>query len=197
MNPSWWIPSISSGNSCCHFDVILIHHYRIFHPTFMVYNCHDWLLNYILLLIFLLRFNFWLCPYANFIYEFIKWNSLWKYYSPLPPQCPMLLFIDHICFHNVYPDSKDNGANMGSIWGRQDPGGPHVGPMNFAIWVAKHVFVIGLDMNEHQCHESWIATPLINVENSKWRSLKYCCCCCCCCCCLRIRCMSGHKELNR
>ena len=25
---------------------------------------------------------------------------------------------------------------MGPIWGRQDPGGPHVGPMNFAIWVA-------------------------------------------------------------
>ena len=23
---------------------------------------------------------------------------------------------------------------MGSIWGRQDPGGPHVGPMNFFIW---------------------------------------------------------------
>ena len=23
---------------------------------------------------------------------------------------------------------------MGSIWARQDPGGPHVGPMNFAIW---------------------------------------------------------------
>ena len=23
---------------------------------------------------------------------------------------------------------------MGSIWGLQDPGGPHVGPMNFAIW---------------------------------------------------------------
>ena len=32
------------------------------------------------------------------------------------------------------PDSKVHGANMGSIWGRQDPGGPHVGPMNFAIW---------------------------------------------------------------
>ena len=25
---------------------------------------------------------------------------------------------------------------MGSIWGRQDPGGPHVSPMNFAIWDA-------------------------------------------------------------
>ena len=32
------------------------------------------------------------------------------------------------------PDSKVHGANMGPIWGRQDPGGPHVGPMIFAIW---------------------------------------------------------------
>ena len=31
-------------------------------------------------------------------------------------------------------DSKVHGANMGPIWGRQDPCGPHVGPMNFAIW---------------------------------------------------------------
>ena len=23
---------------------------------------------------------------------------------------------------------------MGPIWSRQDPGGPYVGPMNFAIW---------------------------------------------------------------
>ena len=23
---------------------------------------------------------------------------------------------------------------MGPIWGRQDLGGPHAGPMNFAIW---------------------------------------------------------------
>ena len=32
------------------------------------------------------------------------------------------------------PDSKVHGAKMRPIWGRQDPGGPHVGPMNFAIW---------------------------------------------------------------
>ena len=37
--------------------------------------------------------------------------------------------------HNIYPDSKIHGANMGPIWGRQDPGGPHAGPMNPAIWV--------------------------------------------------------------
>ena len=32
------------------------------------------------------------------------------------------------------PDSKVHGTNMGPILGRQDPGGPHFGPMNFAIW---------------------------------------------------------------
>ena len=32
------------------------------------------------------------------------------------------------------PDGKVHGANMGPIWGRQDPGGPHVGPMNVPIW---------------------------------------------------------------
>ena len=35
---------------------------------------------------------------------------------------------------NKNPDNKVHGSNMGPIWGRKDPGGPHVGPMNFAIW---------------------------------------------------------------
>ena len=43
------------------------------------------------------------------------------------------LHVDEIC-NTSCPDSKVHVANMGSIWGRQDPGGPHVGPMNFAIW---------------------------------------------------------------
>ena len=33
------------------------------------------------------------------------------------------------------PDSKVHGANMGPIWGRQDPSGPHDGPMDFDIWI--------------------------------------------------------------
>ena len=32
------------------------------------------------------------------------------------------------------PDSKVRGANMGPIWGRQDPAGSNVGPVNLAIW---------------------------------------------------------------
>ena len=38
-----------------------------------------------------------------------------------------------VIFDEGDPDGKIHGANMGPIWGRQDPGGPHVGPMNFAI----------------------------------------------------------------
>ena len=40
----------------------------------------------------------------------------------------------YVSFSLNDPDSKVHRANMGPIWNRQDPGGPHVGPMNFAIW---------------------------------------------------------------
>ena len=43
----------------------------------------------------------------------------------------------HLLGYQDYPDSKVHGPNMGPIWGRQDPGGPHVGPMSFAIWVPR------------------------------------------------------------
>ena len=50
------------------------------------------------------------------------------------PQC--------VNIFQAYPDSKVHGAIMGPIWGRQDPGGPHVGPMNFVIWVLFHIVKI-------------------------------------------------------
>ena len=37
-------------------------------------------------------------------------------------------------FQTKIPDSKVHWPNMGPIWGRKDPGGPHVDPMNLAIW---------------------------------------------------------------
>ena len=41
---------------------------------------------------------------------------------------------DHTDRHAVVdPDSKVHGTSMGSTWGRQDPGGPHVGHVNLAI----------------------------------------------------------------
>ena len=42
-------------------------------------------------------------------------------------------YVFNFLYHHN-PDSKVHGDNMGPIWDRQDPGGPHVGPMNFAIW---------------------------------------------------------------
>ena len=47
--------------------------------------------------------------------------------------------------HN--PDSKVHGAYMGPTWGRQDPGGPHVGPMIIAIWECLPVTQYGITDN--------------------------------------------------
>ena len=55
-----------------------------------------------------------------------------------------LLFLDQNlvpCHWHAAPDSKVHGANMGPIWGRQDPGVPHVGHMNFVIWVHYYITV--------------------------------------------------------
>ena len=55
---------------------------------------------------------------------------LTKFTQNIPASPP-----DELVTIRISPDSKVCGDNMGPIWGRQDPGGPHVGPMNFAIWV--------------------------------------------------------------
>ena len=43
-----------------------------------------------------------------------------------------LIFVALKVMNNI-PHRKVYGANMGPIWGRQDPGEPHVGPKNFAL----------------------------------------------------------------
>ena len=53
--------------------------------------------------------------------------------------------LDSIRQEGSFPVSKVHGANMGPTWGRQDPGGPHVGPMNLAIWAGKLKLGPGLD----------------------------------------------------
>ena len=55
----------------------------------------------------------------------------------------------HTCRLSLLHDnlsSKVRGANTGSNWGRQNPGGPHVGPMNFAIWNLR------CHQREQSCH---------------------------------------------
>ena len=40
------------------------------------------------------------------------------------------------------PVNEVHGPNMGPIWSWQDPGGPQVGPMKFAIWVVRKMAAI-------------------------------------------------------
>ena len=46
--------------------------------------------------------------------------------------------------HQPYPENKVYGASMGPTWGLQDPGGPHGGPMNLAIWVVLAVYKVDI-----------------------------------------------------
>ena len=59
------------------------------------------------------------------------------------------------------PNSKVHGAKMGPIWGRQDPGGPHVGPMNFAIWDAFENEI--LESGARQCFETFSSSFFFNI----------------------------------
>ena len=67
---------------------------------------------------------------------------------------------------SLIPDSKDQGANMGPLWGGQDPGGPHVVPMNFAIWDDYSTLVQIMDW----CHQAASLT-LTNVHQVLWRRM--------------------------
>ena len=42
-------------------------------------------------------------------------------------------FFNWMMFQYKDPNNKVHGAYMGPTWGRQDPGWPHVGPVNLAI----------------------------------------------------------------
>ena len=45
-----------------------------------------------------------------------------------------------MCFDNL--DSKVHGANVGPTWVLSAPDGPHVGPMNLAIWEVLELLLV-------------------------------------------------------
>ena len=62
------------------------------------------------------------------------------------------------CYLLPCPDCKVYGANMGPTWILSGPGGPHVGPMNLAIWVQCHYNAVSFLQYLHKRHP--IARPL-------------------------------------
>ena len=82
----------------------------------------------------------------------VCWVEDWAHWWTL---AMLNLFQDNV----RYRDSKIRGVNMGPTWGRQDPGGPHVGPMNLAIWV--YIYLLFL---------SFVKTERANVfKNWSWQ----------------------------
>ena len=67
----------------------------------------------------------------------IDFQILWIYFVIFRCHFIMVLINDFYKFALIVfkytPDSKVHGANLGPIWGWQNPGGPHVGPVNIAI----------------------------------------------------------------
>ena len=53
-------------------------------------------------------------------------------------------------WQSMKPDSKVHGANMGPIWGRHDPYGPHIGPMNLVTryWISTTTTTV---FGKHSC----------------------------------------------
>ena len=66
-----------------------------------------------------------------------------------------------------YPDNKVHGANMGPIWGRQDPGGPMLAP-----WTSLSVYLRGGNVNlfyENSCISDKQPLPGVTTQiNCIW-----------------------------
>ena len=72
---------------------------------------------------------------------------------------------------------------MGPIWDRQDPGGLHVGPMNFAIWDVVHKnrlmlsgqnYKMYIKVNPHNLHslamcEYTMVLSLWEIKKLAWK----------------------------
>ena len=81
-------------------------------------------------------------------------------------------------YPSCFPDRKVHGANMGPIWDRQDPGGPHVGPVNFAIWVILYWVETGFVHSKMRCFEPLLlvsinpmplkSNPVRSGEHDNW-----------------------------
>ena len=87
-------------------------------------------------------------------------------------------------FHNLSlsmfvketPDSKIHGANVGPTWGRQDPGGPHVGPIILVIW-AGEVSNHAISLQATQCYtyrQRDSTNESLFVVKSAWQLLMAC-----------------------
>ena len=85
-----------------------VYHYR-YVPTFY---------HYTYMLIYIISLE--ICAYLHYII-----TDMWL---------PILYHHRYVSTYIISLEISLIASFMGPTWGRQDPGGPHVDPMNFAIW---------------------------------------------------------------
>ena len=71
------------------------------------------------------------------------------------------------------PASKVYGANIGPTWGREDPGGPHVGSVNFVIWVLMPSHWRQASMQRRSLFQHLIF-PLRTNYKRVWKQWSFC-----------------------
>ena len=87
--------------------------------------------------------------------------------------CMLFSHFNAACSIVLYPDSKVHGANMGPIWGRQDPDWLHIGPMKIAIWIYTMLqFGVDCKLNEF-VRITWIPDKNNLWSNSNWSKVLW------------------------
>ena len=77
-----------------------------------------------------------------------------------PHFCWLVTYLISIHETHDFPDSKVHGANMGPTWVLSAPDGPHVGPMNLAIWLVANLCC---------CEWSWLLLGLVSgTQSAPW-----------------------------
>ena len=67
------------------------------------------------------------------------------------------------------PDSKVHGANMGPTWVLSAPDGPHVGPMNLAIWDIIYISWLVTRALPYKMHEFMLKIIRYTVRLCWWK----------------------------
>ena len=111
---SWALLNHSDQKAYLHNHMIIIYSISIVDISITNFFYSKWHLVFSYMVIALIAYQLHRCHWLTTVTLFF----LYKIESP----------------YQLISDSKVHGANVGPTWGRQDPGGPHVGPMNFAIW---------------------------------------------------------------
>ena len=74
------------------------------------------------------------CEPGQVLEETIELPLIWCALRFTCSHCNIFPDTDWFLPRQLFHDSRVHGAYTRATWARQDPGGPHVGPMIFAIW---------------------------------------------------------------